>query len=650
MELPRGFIIASFILLVSILIVAGEPDPNVCIPAPPTGEGPPLPKLPTQYRLRIEANIKNKDYSLEMQEYYDQPGNRGASDTLSRGFQSHTSYNYNTGQSITTIGDRCFVANMSTTPFNLYGFELVDGSPHIGGVNDIFTFGGKYNETYIGQEYVRGILTNRWQNCMYIESTNQTYLLDYFFSIPSHKTAGGGGEIPVRAVMNGTGQTYVPGPGGEPIPLPTRHSFYHIYDFFEVIPGPVTEERAFEPPLGFMCENRISEQPFPELYDMDVFNVGVELAVPAPANRIYTIWEYYNYKANIVAYQYQPWGVGEPKDPLKEVHDYNLGLSFQIDIAKSSCTVGPIPVYTGEAGSDDGEHVYLRSISSFLQLGKVNWVYEGQSTRRQIPVESWIAQINDFEVGPGMTSNMTLEYFFANESWSSAAKFHHAVNHIPVALDVTYTVKGNIPVPIKSSVSQHFFALNYDAFNPYMTDVSLCYDSKDSKELAIDMEDKYIFDVYVQNSTNSFYFGVVNSLAKAANVTASRISNPVAIEGNGGMMTIYFKLLGIPPVEGDVLNITQQITLEESHEKLDKSINEGLMITFRSEGQQVDLPVARQSLRADFVPAETSGGFTVGALVGMGIGMFVFGGILAMGVAFLMSRMSKGPFSYKTQE
>lgn len=42
------------------------------------------------------------------------------------------------------------------------------------------------------------------------------------------------------------GQTYVPGPGGEPVPLPTRHSFYHIYDFFEVIPGPVTEERAFE--------------------------------------------------------------------------------------------------------------------------------------------------------------------------------------------------------------------------------------------------------------------------------------------------------------------------------------------------------------------------------------------------------------------
>lgn len=50
--------------------------------------------------------------------------------------------------------------------------------------------------------------------------------------------------------------------------------------------------------------------------------------------------------------------------------------------------------------------------------------------------------------------------------------------------------QGNIPVPIKSSVSQHFFALNYDAFNPYMTDVSVCYDSKDSKELAIDMEEK----------------------------------------------------------------------------------------------------------------------------------------------------------------
>ena len=42
------------------------------------------------------------------------------------------------------------------------------------------------------------------------------------------------------------------------------------------------------------------------------------------------------------------------------------------------CTVGPIPVGSGEAGSDDGKHVYLRSITSFFNLPGLYWVYEGK--------------------------------------------------------------------------------------------------------------------------------------------------------------------------------------------------------------------------------------------------------------------------------
>ncbi|XP_071507598.1 uncharacterized protein [Diadema antillarum] len=646
----RGFVLKALLVMVILSTAGAAPDPSVCIPKPPTGEGPPLPKLPSQYTLRIEGNIVTKNYSLEMQEYYDEPGNRGAADTLSRGFESHTSYDYKTGQSITTFGHRCAVANMSTTPFNMYGFKLEDGSPHIGGVNDVFVFGGKYNETYIGQEYVRGILTNHWQNCMYIESANQTYLLDYYFTLPGQHTAGGGEQIPVRATINGTAQTYVPTPSGDFIPINEWHSFYHVYEFFEVIPGPVEDERAFEPPLGYVCENRISEQPYPDMFaNLEAFSIGVEVAIPL-AQRIYTLYEYYNYPGNIVAYQYQPWGLTEPQDPIKEVHDYNLGLSFKIDLVKSACTIGPIPTYSGEAGSSDDEHVYLRSISSFLQLGKVNWVYEGKSTYRQIPVESWIARMYNYPVAPGVESNVTFEYFFANESWSSEAALHHAVNEIPIALDVSVSTRDNIPAYTNYIASQNFFAFNMGAFNPYMHDVSMCYDSSDSKELAVNMKDKFLYDQYVQNSSNSFYFGVVNSLARAANVTSSRITNPLAVEGSDGIMTIYFRLLGIPPVEGDVLNVTQQITLEESYAKLETAVNTGLMITFRHQTEMVSLEVASKTLRADFYETSTSSGYSVGALVGMGIGMFVCGALIVGAAFFAMSRMSKGPFSYKTQE
>ena len=53
-----------------------------------------------------------------------------------------------------------------------------------------------------------------------------------------------------------------------------------------------------------------------------------------------------------------------------------------------------------------------------------------------------------------------------------------------------------------------------------------------------------------------------------------------AIEGTGGLMTVYFKLLGIPPVEGDAVNMTQQISLEESYSNLERSVKSGLSIEF----------------------------------------------------------------------
>ena len=39
-------------------------------------------------------------------------------------------------------------------------------------------------------------------------------------------------------------------------------------------------------------------------------------------------------------------------------------------------------------------------------------------------------------------------------------------------------------------MEESFYGLLYDAFDPFMVDVSACYDSGDSMELAIDMKDK----------------------------------------------------------------------------------------------------------------------------------------------------------------
>lgn len=58
----------------------------------------------------------------------------------------------------------------------------------------------------MGEEVVRGIMCDRWQSCIYNEQGGDTFLLDYYFSKPGYKMANGASQVPVRAVLNGSGE------------------------------------------------------------------------------------------------------------------------------------------------------------------------------------------------------------------------------------------------------------------------------------------------------------------------------------------------------------------------------------------------------------------------------------------------------------
>lgn len=92
-----GFFLVSGLLICSSW---AEPDPEICIPGPGSKDGPELPELPNQYRLFVEANIMNKNYSTEIEESYDAPGNRGSSYSITDTRHIFSTYDYKTGQSI----------------------------------------------------------------------------------------------------------------------------------------------------------------------------------------------------------------------------------------------------------------------------------------------------------------------------------------------------------------------------------------------------------------------------------------------------------------------------------------------------------------------------------------------------------------------
>ena len=119
--------------------------------------GPKLPRLPLNFSTIIEVNILNKNYSMEVTEYYDYKVNKGARIYYRAGHRIRRIYDYNTDEFIRvneTTGE-CSVRKMESLRFNVFGFSA--GGHHIGSVADLFVFGRKFNETFEGVTNIRGI-------------------------------------------------------------------------------------------------------------------------------------------------------------------------------------------------------------------------------------------------------------------------------------------------------------------------------------------------------------------------------------------------------------------------------------------------------------------------------------------------------------
>ena len=57
-------------------------------------------------------------------------------------------------------------------------------------------------------------------------------------------------------------------------------------------------------------------------------------------------------------------------------------------------------------------------------------------------------------------------------------------------------------------------------------------------------------------------------------------------KGSNGVTTIFFKLLGIPWVKGDAVNMTEQLPLGEAYDMLKEQINSGaLHLEFNHKGK-----------------------------------------------------------------
>jgi len=152
----KGVNIVSHMEIINFL--AGSP-PTALINPPQLCSQPskPLPVLPDSFSATIEANIKNKKYSLEVQEVTDYQNNREYHRTVKHEHVVHVVDDLNAKKRYTWTGSSCESTDISPQVIARMGQQ-----GHIKKTKDFLRLTRSLNYTYEGFKEIRGIAGESW--------------------------------------------------------------------------------------------------------------------------------------------------------------------------------------------------------------------------------------------------------------------------------------------------------------------------------------------------------------------------------------------------------------------------------------------------------------------------------------------------------
>lgn len=255
----------SVVLLIPLLIEGALGQNFSCIvaPTPFPGDPPSLPNIGNQFTTQVEANIENKGYTVNAVEYYDEPNNRGRLD-FSGAYQKgkfSLIYTYSDQQWFYINSTHCTAHPLlPNSTFLAFPVNFANqGNAHIRGIADILLFGKKYNETYLGQEEVRGISADHWKTCMDTRFGG-SMSVDWYFVAEDWTSEGNG--TPLRLVIEGVDPNRAQN-------NPTDntegwHYFKHSYDFVSYTTGP-PDNSVFQIPRGMFCDGSNTTKDMPAI-------------------------------------------------------------------------------------------------------------------------------------------------------------------------------------------------------------------------------------------------------------------------------------------------------------------------------------------------------------------------------------------------
>lgn len=257
------------VLLLLVLIPLGYCQvAPICSSEAPGPNDRPLPQLPDQFYLSMEASLIERNLSVFVVEYFDGPGNRGRIEFTGQGRKTNGVVDYNLKEVFVypnpRTGDDCTVSiigapNQPNRPVRfIFGISPgPNNTVHIGSPSLFFGLVNVTNFTYLGidADESRGIPCYHWVTCH--NSFNSSFTLDFYFTDNNlwNTSYPDSTPIPVLIKLNGSVLNMSTG---------LEYSVLHYYSFVDFRSGPNSvPDDVFNIPLDLVCKGRLPGQSLP---------------------------------------------------------------------------------------------------------------------------------------------------------------------------------------------------------------------------------------------------------------------------------------------------------------------------------------------------------------------------------------------------
>ncbi|CAL1542968.1 unnamed protein product [Lymnaea stagnalis] len=388
-----------------------------------------IPNLPSQYSMKVEANIVQKNWTTEVEEHYDAHKSRASLSLTFNGSTTVSIFDYTIGEKYNIYPNGTCQTDVPT--FDVYGYTKMGklSHPALATVYEVFHFGTGFNQTYIGKEVVRGIPVDHWTSCQEWPDVGAKFQLDYYFSDPDYTMAGGVTQVPVRAVLNGSANNL----NADMKKLTGTHHFTHIYDFTSFRAGPVLNEDVFRIPPGVVCRGKVNSKAMPSL--PPEFEVSMEVIIPdssLPPRQQFLRFDYEHELIETWSRMLVPEGFDfrtfrsgattptpkslEPNKltllTISTVEDYRNEIVYVLNKGTMSCSIHAMTDGLYETTMAHGPSLFQ------VVIGTNEFVYQGQTNIRDMLVDVWAMESD------GISQEV---YFSAEDSEEETVDFSERV-------------------------------------------------------------------------------------------------------------------------------------------------------------------------------------------------------------------------------